>query len=261
MTDRLAPGEPVADILKRLQNPLYLPTVDEVSRAFTFSRGPQWAITDFYEFLYDRYNAEVFEYPTKEYIEGLGMYLEERIHEMGKDKVKILGVASGAGRIEHFLQEELDHRMPGVCEVIATDTYQGLSQAQRDRLQLGTTVVRMDYQDALARYQPDIVIGSWIPSRDTYRKPEDWSVAFRRTRSVQEYILIGDPNGRYATETTFGYMRDSAFNTRRDQFPQYAQDGFVKKELKFLRPFQFSFQDGIYPMHSSRTFAFSKITK
>lgn len=47
-------------------------------------------------------------------------------------------------------------------------------------------VEKLDYQKALLKYQPDLVLVSWMPMG------EDWTRHIRNMKSVQEYILIGE---------------------------------------------------------------------
>lgn len=49
-------------------------------------------------------------------------------------------------------------------------------------------VEKLDYSNAITKYTPDIVFASWMPD-------EDWTPTFRMAPSVQEYILIGEPEG------------------------------------------------------------------
>jgi len=47
-------------------------------------------------------------------------------------------------------------------------------------------IEKIDYKNALLKYQPDVVIGSWMPLGT------DWTKDFRKTKSVKHYIIIGE---------------------------------------------------------------------
>jgi hypothetical protein len=263
MVDVPRPSEPVSDILERLKDPLYLPTRDEVTRAFTFVHDPKYDFgptTDFRIFLLDVFDGRVYEYPTKEYINGLGDYIASRGQELGitaDNPATILEVAAGSGRITHFLNNSLTETHPGLFRTVAIDNFTDFTPSIKRRLGINTAVEHMDYEDALTFYQPTMVIGSWLPATNKRNEREDWTVKFRGSPSVQEYILIGDPE-RTATSQAFGYKEDFRMYQTPDPFPQYSRDRFTRTDLKFLRPFQFCYRDTNLTMPTSRTFAFSR---
>ena len=50
-------------------------------------------------------------------------------------------------------------------------------------------VERRDYKEAIKKYRPDFIIGSWMPLHT------DWTPYFRRIKSVKSYMIIGEGDG------------------------------------------------------------------
>lgn len=123
---------------------------------------------------------ELYEILTKEYIEALAAYLEERIRvlrEKTGKTVTILEVGAGDGRLTHFLREELDRRGVMGYRIIASDGGQW-------RIAPHYPVEREDVATAVWDFEPQIVLACWM------LRNEDWTKQMR-TPSVEEYILIG----------------------------------------------------------------------
>lgn len=50
-------------------------------------------------------------------------------------------------------------------------------------------VVDLDYKEAIEHYQPDMIIGCWMPLSS------DWTPDFRKAKSVKHYLMIGEGDG------------------------------------------------------------------
>jgi hypothetical protein len=140
----------------------------------------------------------------------------------------------------------------------------------------------MDYQTALEQYATNntndnndstkdnqarkvIVICSWMPMND------DWTAVFRKYPTVYEYILIGeaddgqcgDPwatwgNPHFWDDATSAATVGTTKRAATPPKPPYAEDGFVRKELSFLLPYQFSRYDSFLSKEGS-TVSFHRI--
>lgn len=259
-------NEPVTDIMKRLRNPLEAPKETDLLQAFNFIPRPKSfrADTDFYSFLFEMYGGHIYEYPTKEYIENLGTDIAGRIKQLGGSKnkpVQILEVAAGFGRLTHLLTQKINQieGMEGTFTTVATDNFTWNNRRIFDRLNLGIHVEDMDYETALENYRPDIVIGSWLPSKRNKNETNyDLTKDFRHTPSVRAYYLIGIPS-RHATNEALGLTYDHDRNIvplPPGTIPEYELDGFEKKELDLGKQFcNESTQDA---MHLSKTFVFTR---
>ncbi|MFA5460281.1 MAG: hypothetical protein WC283_03080 [Candidatus Paceibacterota bacterium] len=96
----------------------------------------------------------------------------EKILKKLKPKL-ILEVGAGDGTLSKILSDR-------GFNVIATDNY---SWPFRKRF---FKVNKIDYKKALEKYQPDVVINSWMPLGT------DWTKDFRKAKSVKHYITIGE---------------------------------------------------------------------
>lgn len=185
------------EIRERLKNPTYLPSREEVFKAFSvkkpegvdefewrFSGEGKKAWLEWHNFC-EREGDPVFELWTKEYIEAFSDYLIKRAEDLGGKKEKpilILEVGAGNGKLTHFLREQFEKKKIENIKIIATDSGEWKIKAH-------FPVEILDYKEALKKYKPDIVISSWMP---VY---EDWTKDFRNCQSVKEYILIGETDG------------------------------------------------------------------
>lgn len=191
--------ERVEETRRELDNPHYLPTVDEVYDAFG-------GIDDFglFRLTHDWYsyaNSQRYEVLTQEYVSALGIYLADRVKQYGGNvdqPLRILEIGAGDGRLSYFLNFYLQAHTPGQASIIATD---------REELTQGNFPVEIiDYEDAVQKYKPTIIINSWMPLG------QDWTSKCRKAPGVQEIILIGDEG---ACGTPEAWEEDSSF-TRSD---------------------------------------------
>lgn len=255
----------IEEIVTRLRDPRYLPTTDELEKVFSTFPEPH-TDDDTAMDLMIAHGGHLYEYPTKEYIHGLGKYVAKQTGNLGGSIAKpitILEVAAGLGRLSHFLTQELDQipEIKDTYQSFAVDDFSVTPQFWANKNYEGRGVIDMDYQQALQTYDPTIVIGSWLPSRrkknDTSTKIHDWTIDFRNTLSVKEYILIGVP-GRHATLEAFGLQFDDDHKLiPQGVIPDYERDGFVMRELGLSR-YQICMQSYRDALHPSKTFAFSR---
>lgn len=180
------------EIREKLVDPAFLPTFSELVRAFSPGEGPQ-------RYYWDDYceSSGAWEILTEEFIGALGDHLLTSAEKYGASPEKplvVLEVGAGNGRLTHFLGEFLDKKAPGVFAAIATDN----GEAEEAKPVFPVDII--DFQDALIKYQPGVVISSWMIGF------EDWTPYFRSTKSLREYVLIGYPDycGRVESWTGSG---------------------------------------------------------
>jgi len=130
--------------------------------------------------------------------------------------IRIVEVGAGRGQMTHFIKEKMQEL--GIrndqLEIRATDP----NIWSED---LGKTVIdveNLDAEKAVQKYQPDIVLFSWIPPG------EDLSPALRQN-SVQEYVLVGEELS--GNDRTWG--KNVIFD--KDVMADYEKDGFYKQYL------------------------------
>jgi len=139
----------------------------------------------------------VYEFLTKDYINALSKHIRNRCEEIynttGQTEINILEVGAGTGQLTWLLDRahsktlhSKSSQRPWTCKYIATDTGTWSTRHQKGSVQELQTVERMEYKSALAKFNPSVVLCSWMPLG------EDWTDAIRQTSSVQEYILIGE---------------------------------------------------------------------
>lgn len=220
-----------------------------------------------------------FQFWTKEYIASLGNYLMQRCQKLVQKstatvkttKTIFLEVGAGDGLLTALLQDYVQNhyapgrdnengasnkatkrttahrttgesiRQPSVASVptfIATDN-------ESWSIRKKATVVKLSYEQALEKYANDdnvnvIALCSWMPMND------DWTATFREHPAVQEYILIGEADDGQCGDNweTWGnphFLENDYKDTQAT--PPFRADGFERKELSFLLPYQFSRYD------------------
>lgn len=210
-----------------------LPSIDEVRDLWTALYYPH-KLRDYicYEVL------------SREYIAGLGGYLAQRIEELGgteENPLMILETGAGDGRLTHFLRLCLEDLSPGKSNLVATDKKQNW-------IPIHYPVEVLDYRKALQKYNPTIVIASWMPLG------KDWTPAYRKTPSVQEYLLIGEPDGGVCG--SFATWGEKPFY-KPVPVPEYQKDGFEMVFLDQVTINQFLSRENLWS--NSATVAFRRI--
>jgi len=185
----------------------------------------------------------VYELWTDEYITALAQYIGRRCEVTGENLYRIVEIGAGDGRLTHFLRKKFDELGYHNIDIIATDTGAWASDSW-----LPVTKVE-DTPATLQKYKPKMVICSWMIPR------EDLSKEFRDQSTVEEYILIGPPNGDIAGATwdTWGAGDQSSIDP-----PPYTVDGFQRYDLKYVSLFQIAQNSGPYFQFGSRTVAFRR---
>ncbi|MBI5357692.1 hypothetical protein HZB74_02490 [Candidatus Saccharibacteria bacterium] len=222
-----------------------LPTMAEIVDAF----GDKETATENLDktFFLARQNEDQWEVLNEELVVALAGYLTTRLSVVSgaiEDKKTILDLGAGKGKLSHFLRVFLSDDI----EVIAVDS--GTPETHHP-------VEAIDHKEALERYQPDIVIASWMPYL------EDWTQDIRDTDSVKEYILIGEARSGCCGDPwlTWGNadplelrvdLRNAKEEGRQDKVEKiekefeamknspapYKKDGFVVVELRDLEELQ-----------------------
>jgi len=139
---------------------------------------------------------ETFEFLTKDFVAALVTYLRGRLFRgQGFDQnrgddgpVTILEIGAGTGRLAHFLRGKIaasrGTALPRV-RVVATDSGGWALKGGGNKTEV-EKVEKLGFSEALAKYQPQIVLVSWMPMG------VDWTKEIRATSSVREYVLVGE---------------------------------------------------------------------
>lgn len=221
----------------------------------------------------------IYEFFTQDYVDRFAMYLKERSlyysKLLNKKDITILEVGAGSGILCHFLKqtpslkeyiiESKNENTPITINYIPTDS-------GRSRLHTNPKydMIRISYSKAIAKYQPDIVICSWMPMDD------DWSVHFRQFTSVQEYILIGEfydgccghnwftwgnPKAKpHPSHPRYAYIPAHYLRLVSNVEP-YEKDNYEKTLLPNISNLQYSRYDSQHFRGNSATFSFRKKLK
>lgn len=228
-----------ARMCKEIEDGTLLPTREEFFRALSIFHG----IKPFEKLMDFCYEHGLYEVLTKEYIEALATYLEERIRLLkertGKD-VTILEVGAGDGRLTHFLQKELKRRGVTGYRMIASDGGQW-------HIAPRYPVEREDAATAVWDFEPQIVLACWMP------KHEDWTAQMRATPSVEEYLLVGPKDSGTSGDSTATWGQE----LKGGEQPAYEQDGFQRQDLKDLSALQMGQKDRT-GYHYSSTVSFRR---
>ena len=240
------------DLISKLRDPHFLPSFSELSERLhqiSFSDQSKWLE------LIDDPRRRVFEFLTKEYVNALSGYLSQRAFELGgtpENPITILEVGAGNGRLSHFLTQSLAERSEGRVKLIAVDSGEW-------ELDSSFPVERLDHHAALSKYQPQMVIFSWMPPNQDYTRD------FRQAPSVQEYVLIGEADQNTCGDPweTWGkaqmaYDEDVA---KVRWIAPHEADGFVRHEHEELRELQLSRLSIVFFLERSTTVSFIRSEK
>lgn len=193
---------------EKLRDPNFLPSHEQVLRAISF-----WIKEDkFYDVCRE---DNIFEFLNEEYLNALSDYFVKKISEYGMSAERplvVLEIGSGNGKLAHFLQNKIEEKIPGQVKVLATDSKEW-------KIKTDFFVEKLKHYEALDKYNPDIVIVSWMPQM------EDSSYLIRQCKNVKEYILIGETRGGVCGENwkTWGYDPERKHT---NETPPYKKDGF-----------------------------------
>jgi hypothetical protein len=249
------------ELIEKMHDPSFLPSHQVLFQYFkkftlgSFEENPEQK--KWYDFVFKE--NKIFEIWTKEYINALGEYLTQRVKELSGTKENptvILEVGAGDGRLIHFLQEKMNELIPDRVILVASDSGNW-------KISPSFTVENIINKEALVKYNPRIVICSWMPD------DIDFTADFRATASVDEYILIGRPDDNQSGKPWETWGAEWAKNFEgHEGMPPYQEDGFEKEyhnDLKSLQLSRIEIWEGStgndkYPTRSS-TVSFKKIQK
>lgn len=220
---------------EKLDQLYYLPDFEEIHKGFKQldrSESGNWMMHDDF----DKYCKEnnLFEIFNKEYIRLLANYLKERIEQYGatpEKPITILEVGAGNGRLTHFLDKAV--RKLEIADLVSMKAIDN----GKWEIKPMVNVRKMETEEALERYQPTIVVSSWMFG--------NWTDKIAQCQSVKEYILIGEP------QICAGEEAYDPETVREDL-------GFRTKELKKLHKYQVCKTDANVSGHSE-THAFYRI--
>ena len=258
-------------VKEKLMDLTYLPSREEIFKVFdpdALTRDDDLK-DEWWHFVNDP-DHRMYEILNKEYLNDFGNYLASRIKELGGTKEKpleILELGAGDGRLAHFLKIELDKRVTEEYKYITTDsqtwvtdrplTGRDIDEDKRTYAVTPTFPIdyKLDADEAMKKFNPDIVIVSWMPSK------VDFTEAIRKNKSVKEYLLIGWPYDDVCGDMgkTWGvwarYKEDEAEPT------EFEKDGFEDIPLEEVSKNQIGkgFDDFYTRMcHPSETVSFRK---
>ncbi len=216
----------------------YLPTIKTVTAAFSDEDGN--ALNTEWKLFFGK-QPYIYEILTTEYTHALAEYLRNRSTDfkinLGR-KMNILDIGAGNGRLGTLLNK------------FAGDAYKIQSV---DYYATNPIVEKLDYQEALTKYNPDLVICSWMPP------DEDWSQSIRATPSVREYLLIGETDDGVCGEpwSTWGFI---SWDKPTPTSAPYILDGFTRTELDSLSELQICRTDLPGRYEQSHTVSFRRLT-
>lgn len=226
---------------KLRNDPFFMPTFEELKkhlgrfRRYLPKDDPEWQeeLRKWIDLVEDRTHP-IYEIWTKEYINAFGNYLAKRVEELGGTEerpIVILEVGAGNGKLTHFLQEKMDELMPKRVKIVASDSGDW-------KIPSVFPVDNISHSEALQKYQPAIVIFSWMPWR------YDCTADFRAAKSVDEYILIGEASGCCGDEwLTWGdvwVLGEEEYEKHKNELPPFEADGFESIWHEDLEKLQFS---------------------
>lgn len=153
------------------------------------------------------------------------------LHELAGPAGTVLEVGAGNGRLAHFLNQAPGGPVAG--RVVATDLFAGEgfigsfgglglgSDGQAagavgvgDGFDGGLIAApeRLSQAEAVSRYEPRVVVSSWMPE-------EDWTAIWRAHPSVQAYVLLGEADGGQSGRPwpTWGLRPSEVFGVREEE--------------------------------------------
>jgi hypothetical protein len=217
----------------------------EIAGAHVASCGPLNVLCNEYD---------IYQLWTKEYIDGIGDYLQDRVQSFDGDTV-ILDIGAGDGLLGHLIRQKLatesrntfsnsktkaseKKRPRQVFDVISVDDGSW-------RIKPKASVEKLGVEEAIKKYANDplkqvIILCSWMPAN------VDWTAKFR-SGEVDEYILIGEYDDGNCGENweTWGnheFLPENfqVYDLRLEKTTLFEADGFTRQTLLSLQPYHFS---------------------
>ncbi|MEK7166794.1 MAG: hypothetical protein AAB732_00015 [Patescibacteria group bacterium] len=237
----------VRELCKKLKDLFYLPTHKDVT--FIFKNPEKFFSNEYIRLCDPDKKHPVFEFLNEEFINAFSDYLFQQIKNLDEFKtnkpITILEVCAGNGRLTYFLQQKFEKILSEKVKIIGTDSKQW-------GLKTFFPVEKLDYKAAIKKYQPEIIICSWMPPE------EDFTKDFRSFESVKEYILIGESDNNCCGNRwlTWGINYD-----KKDQIIPYVADGFERIDINEVKKYQICKTDMIGQYNHSNTVSFRRKNK
>ena len=209
------------ELREKLRDPSYLPTHEDIGHAF---KSEEIFSYEWHRFCLDKDNP-IFEFLNEEYVNAFSDYLSQRVESLGASEdspITILEVGAGNGRLSHFLQQRLEAKFPGKVKMIATDSGEW-------SLKTAFPVETIGHKEALQKYQPKIVVFSWMPYQ------EDVTDDFRAAESVDEYLLIGETDSGCCGDEWRTWGQSQSIDEEgegKEKVAPYIADGFERETLE-----------------------------
>jgi hypothetical protein len=257
-TEALSPSPQTPDeLLEAMRHdPFFLPTRAEVNRAIGIDERDIMDQLQRWHDLFTEGKKHRFELLTQEFIDQLSDYLIERSSQHASpsgEAFTILEIGAGDGRLAYFLNNKLKEKGINSIQIIATDSGEwGVSAV--------VPVEKINDQEALAKYKPDMALVSWMPYG------YDGTALLRAQPSVDEYVLIGPPDGKACGESwlTWGKrtseIKDGIITKQQpaDAIPPYQADGFSRIDLDQVSKTQIGRSDVPGRYNNSKTVSFRR---
>ncbi|MEA1936861.1 MAG: hypothetical protein U9N04_01995 [Patescibacteria group bacterium] len=221
------------DLYEKIKDPDFIPSVKELREIFPNSRQDR-ASEELSRFCKKDENDPIYEFVTEELLEGLSDRIIKAVENFDKkeeDPVIVLEVGGGDGKLGYNLQKYCDKKLPDKIKVIVIDK----SPRNQNHLDI---VEKIDSENAIGKYNPDIVIMSWMPFEVDLT--EDW----RNCKNVKEYILVGETDDgccghetlTWGTKPYYPYDWDEE-NPGKEFIAPHKKDGFEREDLSDIPTF------------------------
>jgi len=197
---------------------------------------------------------DIYQFWTKEYIEGLGDYLREKVNSHIGDTV-ILDIGAGNGILGNLIRQQLSiqsrsnfssSKKTSIKKSTPNHTPDVMSVDDGSwRIKPKAMVETLGVAEAINKYASNpskqvIVICSWMPAG------VDWTSIFRQGE-VDEYILIGEYDDgncgeNWDTWGTHEFLPENfqVYDLNLEKLPPYEADGYERRSLESLQPHHFS---------------------
>ena len=191
------------DIRKEVLDFDSLPSHEEV--VYYLNNGPQEELQSF------SFNP-VYQILNKEFISELSKYLKYIESNCHTDK-PIIEVCAGNGKLSHHLRNQ------GI-NILATDDYSWDNISRKEN-----KVEKLKCSKALEKYNPEIVIASWLPPRSTL------NMNIVNHPSVKYFISIGDQDWGEACGS--GEIYDKAKYRTIEEITRYSTGKSDTSDIQF----------------------------
>ena len=234
------------DLYEKIKDPNFIPTAKELRKIFPYPRRDR-ASEKLSRFCRRDKNNSIYEFVTEELLEGLSDHIIKTAESFNKkegDFVIVLEVGGGDGKLEYNLQKYCDKKLPNKIKVVVID------KSPQDQNHLNI-VEKIDSKNAVNKYNPDIVIMSWIENDLT----QEW----RDCKNVKEYILIGETDDgccghetlTWGTKPYYPYDWDEE-NPGKEFIAPHKRDGFEREDLYDIPTFSRTMESKVVSFKRNR---------